>query len=315
MVALRIRIGARTSRLSLAQTEIVSNLLREKSGPGLSLEFVPVKTRGDRSPSTKSGAGQAGAKGAFTEDIETLLLKGEIDVAIHSMKDLTSELTEGLTIGATPRRADPRDALVTNGAATIETLSKGARVGTSSLRRKAQLFRMRNDLDVVELHGNIDTRLRRIAPADAHDAHHLDAIVLAVAGLHRIGEAARISQAFSIDDMVPAVGQGIIAVQMRRDDRDVAKVLSRIDDEAAGLESECERAFAQRMGADCSVPVGGCARIQGTTIRIVGMIAKEDCNELRQKSLDGPASEAAALGRRLAEELLRGTPAGRGAAS
>jgi len=310
---LSVRIGARSSRLSRAQADIVSDLMRERFGDGLALEFVPVKTLGDRRPpAAKSKLGQAGAKGAFTGYIEAMLLHGKIDIAIHSMKDLTSEGTDGLVIGATPPRSDPRDALVTGSGGTIATLPTGARVGTSSLRRKAELLKLRGDLDVVELHGNVDTRLRRVIGGGTHD---LDAVVLAVAGLQRIGEGSRISQTFSIDEMVPAVGQGIIAVQMRRDDRDIERVLSQIDDEVTGLESQCERAFAQRLGADCNVPVGGCARVSGRRIKIVGMLAKMDGSEFKQKAVAGPSGEAVALGERLAEELLDGTPARRGAAS
>jgi len=299
---LSVRIGARSSRLSQAQTTIVSDLIKTRFGDRLALQFVPVKTLGDRAPPAgKRGLGRAGAKGAFTGDIETLLLDGKIDIAIHSMKDLTSDQTEGLVIGATPPRSDPRDALVTSNGGTIRTLPKSARVGTSSLRRKAHLLKMRRDLEVVELHGNVDTRLRKVIEGGTRD---LDAIVLAVAGLERIGEGARISQRFSIDEMVPAVGQGIIAVQMRKDDRDIAKVLTNIDDEVTGLESRCERAFAQRLGADCNVPVGGCARVSGAKIRMVGMLAKEDGSEFRQREVAGPSSEAVDLGTRLAGELL-----------
>jgi hydroxymethylbilane synthase len=310
--ALRLRIGARSSRLSQAQTEIVSNLLIKRVGEGLALEFIRVKTRGYRASSGATGSQiEGGAKRAFTGDIEALLLGGEIDVAIHSMKDLPSDPTEGLTIGAIPPRGDPRDALIADLGQTMKTLRKGAKVGTSSLRRKAQLLRIRQDLSVVELHGNVDTRLRKVGGGN----NDLDAIVLAVAGLERIGERTRISQTFSIDEMVPAVGQGIIAVQIRRDDRDVAKVLSHIDDGATLLESECERAFARRISADCNVPVGGCARVSGGTIRIIGVMAEQDGSELRQKALDGPSSEAVALGRRLADDLLGGAPKRRGAAS
>lgn len=312
MGVLSVRIGARSSRLSQAQTAIVSGLLKRSFGDVLALEFVPVKTLGDRVPPAKRSLGRAGAKGAFTGDIEALLLGGKIDIAIHSMKDLTSDLTEGLAIGATPPRSDPRDALVTGKGGTIKTLPARAKVGTSSLRRKAQLLKMRRDLEVVELHGNVDTRLRKLLSGDAAD---LDAIVLAVAGLERIGEAARISQRFSIDEMVPAAGQGIIAVQMRKDDRDIAKVLAKIDDDVTRLESTCERAFAQRLGADCNVPVGGCARVSGVNVRMVGMLAKEDGSEFRRKEVAGPGSEAAELGTRLAEELLEGAPTHREDAS
>jgi hydroxymethylbilane synthase len=309
---LSVRIGARSSRLSQAQTAIVSGLIKKQFGDGVALEFVPVKTLGDRVPPAKRKLGSAGEKGAVTGDIETLLLDGKIDIAIHSMKDLTSERTKGLAIGATPPRSDPRDALVTANGGTIETLPKGAKVGTSSLRRKAQLLKMRGDLTVVELHGNVDTRLRKVAEGGTGD---LDAIVLAVAGLERIGEGTRISQRFSIDEMVPAVGQGIIAVQMRRDDRDIAKILTKIDDEVTGLESRCERAFALRLGADCNVPVGGCARMSGAKIRMVGMLAEEDGSELRQKEVAGSSGDAVALGTRLAEELLGPARKLRGAAS
>jgi len=301
---LSVRIGARSSRLSQAQTAIVSDLINKRFGEGVSLEFIPVKTLGDRvPPAAKKDLGPAGAKRAFTGDIEALLLEGKIDIAIHSMKDLTSDQNEGLVIGATPPRSDPRDALITSNGGTIKTLPKGAKVGTSSLRRKAQLLKMRRDLEVVELHGNVDTRLRKVLEGGARE---LDAIVLAVAGLERIGEGKRVSQIFSIDEMVPAIGQGTIAVQMRRGDKDIAKVLRQIDDEATGVESRCERAFAHRLGADCNVPVGGCARLSGPSIRMVGMLAKEDGSEFRRKEVAGPGSEAVALGTRLAEELLQG---------
>ncbi len=317
MGALNVRIGARSSRLSQAQTATVLDLITKRLGDSVKLEFVPVRTRGDRlPPDAKRNRTKAGAKGAFTGDIETLLLKGEIDIAIHSMKDLTSNPTKGLVIGATPPRSDPRDALISAGGGAIETLPKGAKVGTSSLRRKAQLLDLRQDLEVVELHGNVDTRLRMVAGRKEPEGaiRGLDAIVLAVAGLERLGESSRISQKFSIDEMVPAVGQGIIAVQMRRGDKDMAKVVSQIDDEATSLESKCERAFAQRLGVDCYVPVGGCARASAGSIRIVGMVSKEDGTELRRKTLRGDPAEAAALGRRLADDLLA-RPRGQGGAA
>jgi len=300
-----MKIGARSSRLSRAQAEIVFSLLKRSLGGEVSLEFVPVKTAGDRLPPREAYLQGAGAKGAFTGEIERLLLKGEIDAGIHSMKDMTSDITDGLRIGATPPRNDPRDALISAGGATIGTLPKGAKVGTSSLRRKAQLLRLRGDLYIVELHGNVDTRLRKVSEGSSHD---LDAIVLAVAGLQRIGESSRISQTFSIDEMVPAVGQGTIAVQMRQDDSEVGEVLARIDDKSASLESECERAFAKRLGVDCNVPVGGCARTSGLTMRMVGVVAKADGSGLTRRALEGATREARVLGERVAEELLESMP-------
>jgi len=307
MRSLPVRVGARASRLSQAQTAIVSDLLRTKLGEAIALQFVQVRTVGDRRPGPGRDLGRAGAKGAFTADIEALLLNGDIDIAVHSMKDLTSSPSEGLFIGATPPRSDPRDALVTSLDKTIQTLPKGARVGTSSLRRRAQLLKLRRDLEVVELHGNVDTRIRKVGGAKKREGENdLDAVVLAVAGLQRIGEVARISQKFSIDEMVPAVGQGTIAVQMRRGDREIARILSEIDDPTARVESECERAFALQTGADCDLPIGGCARVSGQRVKIVGMIAEEDGSGLRQSVVVGPSRDATALGRKLAEELLEG---------
>jgi hydroxymethylbilane synthase len=300
MVLLTVRIGARSSTLSRAQASIVSSLLKDRSEDKLNLEFVPVKTLGDRLVASKKDPGSGGAKGAFTGDLEELLLKGKIDVAIHSMKDLPSQGKQGLEIGATPARTDPRDVLVTRRGETITTLPKDAKIGTSSLRRRAQLLRLRRDLKVIELHGNIDTRLRKVA----ENAEGLDGLVLASAGLHRIGEAARISQTFSIDEMVPAVGQGIIAVQIRREDPEIEHLISKIDDKTTRLESRCERAFAQRLGADCDVPVGGCARVSGEGIEMFGMLANDDGSGLRRKSATGRKSEARLLGKRLAEELI-----------
>ncbi|MDA4117591.1 MAG: hydroxymethylbilane synthase [Thaumarchaeota archaeon] len=301
MKARRIRIGARSSKLSQSQVSIVSSLLGERFGSMFQLEFVPVKTFGDRKrPALRGSYGPAGAKGAFTGDLESLLSKGEIDLAIHSMKDLPSEPTRGLTVGATPRRSDPRDALVANDGGTFERLPRGAKIGTSSLRRKAQLLKMRRDVDVVDVHGNVDTRIRK-AIGEGSD---LDAIVLAVAGLERIGEGDKISQTFSIDEVVPAVGQGIIAVQVREDDREMAEIVSGIDHLETRLESSCERAFARRLGADCSVPVGGCAKVSRGSISMVGMLASKDCEALSKRSVKGASGDGVALGASLAEELL-----------
>jgi hydroxymethylbilane synthase len=297
-----LRVGARASRLSKSQVSIVSNLLK-RSASDLELEFIPVKTLGDRrAPAPREmRTSPAGEKGAFTGDIEELLLSGKIDVAIHSMKDLLSELPAGLVIGATPPRGDPRDALISGSGRALDKLPRGARVGTSSLRRKAQLLGIRRDIEVVDLHGNVDTRIRKTLE---DEGSRLDAVVLAVAGLERIGESGRISQTFSIDEMVPAVGQGIIAVQMRAGDVEVSRVLSSIDDEATRLESGCERAFAQHLGADCNVPVGGCARVSGNSISLTGVLANEDLSALAKRRVKGPSADAEELGRKLAEQLL-----------
>jgi hydroxymethylbilane synthase len=291
----RLVVGARSSRLSQAQTRIVVDLLR-KTSPGIALDLSLVKTKGDRLPPEKRTSSTVG-KQAFTSELEKMLLKGEIDIAVHSMKDLTGVLESGLVIGATPPRGDPRDALLSGGGETIRTLAKAARIGTSSLRRKAQLLRLREDLRVVPLHGNVNTRIEKIGS-------DLDAVVLAVAGLERIGEAGRISQVFSIDEMVPAVGQGIVAVEVRKDDAGVSRIVSRIDDDDAGAESACERAFLERLGGDCYVPIGACARASGVRIEVTGMIASPDGAAMVKNTLRSGRKEASSLGRRLAAELL-----------
>lgn len=287
--------------LSQAQTALVSNLLRQRFGKDLVIELVNVRTLGDRSPPGAAAGSKGGAKGAFTGDLESMLAGGRIDVAVHSMKDLPSEETEGLVIGATPERADPRDALVTRNGETLSTLPRRAKVGTSSLRRKAQLLKLRPDLEVVELHGNVDTRLTKLqgAPADG-----LAGVVLAVAGLARLGEESRISQVFSVDEMVPAVGQGIIAVQMRWGDGETREVLSKIDHEATRIEAIAERALARRLGIGCNVPVGGCARVEGRKVRLVGMMSEDDGSGLTRRSVSGPWGNAVSLGERLADALL-----------
>jgi hydroxymethylbilane synthase len=294
MIPDRIVVGSRPSKLSQAQTTMVVKLLKQTS-PGVIVDISLVKTRGDRLPPERRSL--TDGKRAFTGELEKMLLKNEIDIAVHSMKDLPSRLTSGLTIGATPPRGDPRDALLSNNRRTIRTLPLGARVGTSSLRRKAQLLRAREDLEVVPLHGNVDTRITKMVS-------NLDAVVLAVAGLRRLGEEKRISQIFSINQMVPAVGQGMIAVQMKKKDTRMARILSKIDDSLARAESSCERAFIERLGGDCYVPVGGCARASTGSIRFVGLIATPDGKKIVKKSLRSIPAEAASLGRRLAGELL-----------
>ncbi len=289
-----IRIGSRPSRLSQAQTTLVANLLRARFEE-ITIDIVPISTRGDRSAPDRLA--EKGAKGAFTGDIESELLRGEIDLAVHSMKDLPNEITDGLAVGATPPRADPRDCLLANRGATLMSLPRGSRVGTGSLRRKAQLLRMRSDIEVVDLAGNVDTRIRKLSSG-------YDAVVLAVAGLERIGEAGRLSQIFSLDEMVPSVCQGIIAVEMRKKDEWVGRMLSGIEDGPTRIEADCERAFSIALGADCNVPVGCCARMSGGSISAVGMITSEDGRDLFRKTLDAPSAEAAALGERLANELL-----------
>lgn len=290
----RLVVGTRASKLSMAQTKIVTNLLLSRS-PDLQIDTVTVRTLGDRLPPEKRGS--VDGKTAFTGDIESMLIKGTVDIAVHSLKDLPSEMDERLIIAATPPRGDWRDVLVSKKRQKLSELPQGAKVGTSSLRRKAQLLRMRDDIEVVELHGNVETRLRRMQDG-------LDGVILAAAGLERMSASGRIAQYFTIDEMVPAVGQAIIAVQSRKEDEETKRILFRIDDPKARVEASCERAFSQRLGGDCNVPVGAHADLSGESLSVVGMIASPDGKKIIKKVLSGMATEADSLGNRLAKELL-----------
>jgi hydroxymethylbilane synthase len=264
---------------------------------GLDIEVVRVKTLGDRLPPEKRNT--VDGKTAFTGDIDSLLQNGEVDAAVHSLKDLPGELKEGLKIAATPPRGDPRDALISLNGEELRKLPPRATIGTSSLRRKAQLLNLRRDLSVVDFHGNVESRIRKM------DLLQLDAIVLAAAGLERISEAQKIAQLFSIDEMVPAPGQATLGVEIRKDDAKTESIIAGIDDKRTRLESECERAFARRIGADCNVPIGACARVTGGSITITGMIASPDGKEILKRALTSTAKDAESVGRKLGQEMLQ----------
>ena len=292
----RLRIATRESKLARAQTRTVVDMLSSRTS-GLEIEVVPIKTLGDRLPAEKRNA--VDRKTAFTGDIESLLLSGGADAAVHSMKDLPVALRDGLKIAATPPRGDPRDASNLSPWGRLLDLPPGAAVGTSSLRRKAQLLHLRRDLSAIDLHGNIESRIEKMS------GRRLDAIVLASAGLERVSEAHRIAQLFSIEEMVPAAGQGTLAVEIRRGDRETEKVVGKIDDERTRMESECERAFARRIGGDCYVPVGACARLNGSSLTVIGMVASPDGGEVLKRTLTSPSRDAESLGTKLGEEMMQ----------
>jgi hydroxymethylbilane synthase len=261
----------------------------------ISIEVVPIATEGDKGASQRSGAW--GAKGAFTRDIESKLLAGDIDVAVHSMKDIPNDIPQGLVIAATPRRDDPRDCLLSTSGAAFRALPARSRVGTGSLRRKSQLVRMRSDIEVVGLVGNVDTRIKKLTTG-------YDAIVLALAGLRRIGQENLAAQIFSTEEMVPAICQGILALEVRSEDSSLRDLLSNIEDKGTRTEADCERAFSKALGADCNVPVGGIARVKGESMSLIGLIANEDGTVCLRREAAGPSSRAADLGKELAHELL-----------
>ncbi|MDG7011605.1 MAG: hydroxymethylbilane synthase [Nitrososphaerota archaeon] len=289
----RLLVGTRGSALALAQTKLVVDLLRGMSDA--ELVVAPLKTTGDALPHERLGTD---GKTAFTGDIDRELAEGRIDMAVHSMKDLPPLLDERLVIGATPKRGDPRDALVSPAGSTLGRMRRGARVGTSSVRRKSQLLALRGDIDVVELRGNVDTRLRKI------EEQGLDGAVLAAAGLQRLGLGSRITQAFSVEEVVPAVCQGTLAVEARAGDSDVLKLLEAIDDHDTRASSECERAFSEALAGDCDVPLGGYATVASGRMVAIGIVADPLGKDSARAEVEGEGGDPKSLGRELAMKVM-----------
>ncbi|MDG6973084.1 MAG: hydroxymethylbilane synthase, partial [Nitrososphaerota archaeon] len=258
------------------------------------LVMVPLKTSGDALPHERL---VTDGKTAFTGDIDRELAEGRIDIAVHSMKDLPLLTDERLVIGATPKRGDPRDALVSPSGATLGRLRKGARIGTSSVRRMSQLLALRGDIEVVELRGNVDTRLRKI------EERGLDGAVLAAAGLHRLGLGSRITQAFGVEEVVPAVCQGTLAVEARAGDSDVLAMLEAIDDPDTRASSECERAFSEELGGDCDVPLGAYATVAPGRMVAIGLVADPLGKRSARAEVEGDGRNPKALGRELARKV------------
>jgi hydroxymethylbilane synthase len=292
-VTTELRIGTRASALALWQTNWVVEQLRRLQ-PGIGITIVPIKTLGDRSwaePLPQLG------KGVFVNEIEQALLAGEIDLAVHSLKDLPTEQPQGLVIAAVPPREDPRDALVSRLGVSLAALPVGAAVGTSSLRRAAQLLAARPDLQVGNLRGNLDTRLRK-AVTD------FDAIVVAVAGLLRLGMAGRITEILPVEVCTPAVGQGALAIEARQADGPVRALLQPLNDGPTRIAVLAERALLRRLGGGCHVPVGALAQLNGSLLSLRGVIAHPSGTPCLRRALVGESTDPAALGDRLAEELI-----------
>jgi hydroxymethylbilane synthase len=291
-----LRVATRKSKLALWQAEHVAALLRSAHAD-LQVELVPLVTQGDRIQDRSLAA--IGGKGLFIKELEVAIEELRADIAVHSMKDVPAELPAGLVIGAVLARADPRDALVTNlKAARLEDLPNGARVGTSSLRREAQLRALRPDLRIEALRGNVDTRLRKL------DEGEMDAIVLACAGLIRLGLESRITARLDPTVCLPAVSQGIIGIECRSGDARTRVLLSVLEDPNTRTSMEAERAFAARLGGSCQSPVAAFAQLDKPSITLVGLVAEPDGSRLLRDSLTGSIEKPAALGSQLAERIL-----------
>ena len=293
-----VRIATRGSALALWQANWTRDQLR-LAEPELTVELVVLKTRGDQIQDR--ALSEVGGKGLFAKEIEEALLDGRAQIAVHSMKDLPADLADGLVIGAVPEREDPRDALVVapaHAARDVAGLPERARVGTSSLRRVCQLRARRPDLDVVALRGNVDTRVRKV------DGGELDAIILACAGLKRLGYGARITAALSTDESLPAIGQGALAIECRADDAVTKARLERLNHRPTALAVTAERAFLRRLAGDCKTPLAAYATLAGDALSLTGLVGAPDGSRLLRHTLAGNAADGAALGRALAEELI-----------
>ena len=287
---MRLRIGSRGSQLALWQANHIADRLREH---GHEIEIEIIHTTGDKI--TDVALAKVGAKGMFTKEIEDALSGRQIDLAVHSLKDLPTELSDKFEIAAIPAREDPRDAFCSVKYSAVEHLPSDARVGTSSLRREAQLRSLRPDLQVHPLRGNVDTRLRKL------ESGEYDAIILAMAGLNRLGKTELIRQILPVEVMCPAAGQGALAIETRSGDHEVRSALSFLDDPAARAETECERALLQKLGGGCQVPIGASARFTNKTLHLQAVVASPDGNQVLRESADGddPQKLGSSIGQRL----------------
>ena len=291
----RIRIGTRGSRLALVQAHSVADAIRAKH-PEVAVDVEIIETRGDRVLDRPLSA--IGDAGVFIKEIETALLEEHVDLAVHSMKDLPSRITLGLALAATTERVDPRDVLVARSASSLETLPRGGTVATGSLRRRSQLLALRPDLKVEDLRGNVPTRLEKF------DRSTWDAIILAGAGLERLGLATRIRSYIPIESMLPAVGQGALALETRASDREIAETLAFLSHAPTERAVVSERSFLARLEGGCRVPIAAYAEIRGGSLSLRGYVGAVDGSRHLRREIEGDSSRAEGLGLELAESML-----------
>ena len=290
-----IRIGTRGSKLALTQTQLIADRIKREH-PGVDIEIVQIRTKGDKLQDVALVT--IGGKGVFVKEIEEALLRGDIHIAVHSMKDVPVELPEDLEIGAVPQREDPRDVLVSRNGRKIEELRKGARIGTGSLRRTIQLLQILPDIEIIPIRGNLDTRIRKIETED------LDGIVVAAAGMRRMGLAGQVSQYIPVEWMVPSAGQGILGIEVRRNDSDIKNLVSFLNHSDTVIELTAERAFLERLGGGCQVPIGAYCRKQGDRLILRGLLGTVNGSFIISDELRGSCTEAAEMGRTMAENIL-----------
>jgi len=287
-----LRIGSRGSQLALWQANHIAALLR---GRGHEVEIEIIKTTGDKI--TDVPLAKVGTKGMFTKEIEEALAAGRVDLAVHSLKDLPTELSSDFRIAAVTKRDDPRDAFCSRKYASVEALPKAARVGTSSLRRQAQLKALRSDLNIHPLRGNVDTRVAKL------EAGEYDAVILAAAGLNRLGKTHVVKQVIPADVMCPAAGQGALAIEVRSGDTGTQQMLAFLDDPDARATTVCERALLGRLGGGCQVPIGALAELRSGRLHLQAVVASPDGSQVLRESAEGQSPIQ--LGEFVADALLR----------
>ncbi len=290
-----VTIGTRGSKLALWQANWVKDALMAGDA-GLKVDITIIKTKGDKILDVPLA--KVGGKGLFVKEIEEALLARRIDLAVHSMKDMPADLPEGLCIGAIPEREVPHDVLISRNNETLSALGKGAAVGTSSLRRASQLLNARPDLSIFPLRGNLDTRLRKL------DAGEMDAIVLAAAGVKRLGLAHRISDNLRDDVMLPAAGQGALCIEIREKDAQTGPVVAALDHGETRRVVLGERAFLHRMGGSCQVPIAAHGKMMGGRYHLAGLVAETDGVHIIRENSEGSAEDTESIGIELADRLL-----------
>ena len=289
------RIGTRGSSLAMCQARIVQTLLEERF-PGLAFTLHTLSATADRNPELPLTA--MSGEGVFVKELESALADQRIDLAVHSLKDLPLDLPESLRIAAVLERDEPRDAVVSRSGQGLDGLPRGSRIGTSSLRRRSQLLRHRSDIEMADIRGNVDTRLRKL------DDGRYDAIVVAACGLIRLGLDGRIAECLDFSIMLPEPGQGALAIEARADDADVNDLLRALDDAPTRASVEAERAFLRALGGGCHVPIAAYAAHVGEMLELEGAVVASDGHAQVRGQLSGPVSEPHALGDRLANQLI-----------
>lgn len=290
----KIVLGTRGSKLALWQAEWVKARL-EDAYKGLSVKLEKIKTTGDKILDVPLA--KVGGKGLFVKEIEEAMLRGDIDIAVHSMKDVPVEFPEGLHLPVICEREDPRDALISKGV-LFKDIPKGARIGTSSLRRSCQLLSVRPDLEIVQLRGNLETRFRKLGDGE------FSAMILAAAGVKRLGWDDQVTEYLDTSISLPAIGQGAIGIECRKDDPRVNELISALDHRETNIRVTGERACLKKLEGGCQVPIAAHAELDGDRIRIRGLVGSVDGRTIIRSEVDGKAAEAETLGDRLADQLL-----------